>query len=200
MIHLCLEILKLMSLPKSLLTTVLVFSIVWMILVWRYSDDPGTRSAAALDEGVQTTSQSSLVSLPPRLELVGMKQVVNMQGDLSEIEEVWNEFNDLSDLHLQIPVSAADRIFAFYHSLDQGFTQAELIIGYNVDNQFPGHGPTREFSTAGFQPLAKNLSSWDTAAAWEKLDTEQVVDAVVEVFELSASGDVAFAHVFVNYQ
>lgn len=190
-----------MSLSKSLLTTALIFVVVWGMLIWKNaplisSQNADTKQLTATNTTVTNASDSATTSVT----LVGIKKKVSM-GSMSEINQHWQDFYGLNELHGAIPDNTSNRVYGYYRALNDDFNDAELTVGYNSQSlPLDKFAVLETLNFKQFEPLMENSKSWDTTPAWNAIDSNKIVIAVLEEYMMGSGGSVTSTNVYVLYK
>lgn len=190
-----------MPLSKSLATTALIFLAVWGALIWKSAPLANNQTSLSEPSTATTPAINKKTASPlTAITLVGLKKKVAL-SNTDEISQHWQDFYNFNELHSSVSNTISSKVYGYYRPLDDNFNSVELTVGYNSKNQsITGFEVLETFDTQHFETLMENSKSWDTTPAWNAIDTNRMVTAVLEEYVIAASGDVTTTNVYVHYK
>lgn len=224
-----------MALFKSLLTTILIFGVVWGGLIWKnpafIHNEKDTLESSYLTKTLVTNVPETIlsssnkkravitnISTPNKrkavvtsvstsnkkkavINLIGLKRTVNLKKGMNEVEQFWEDFYNHSELHRRIPANISNKVYGYYHALDENFYSAELTIGYNSHSEMVSHFEILEtVKVDQFEAVIENSTSRDTTPAWDAIDQSRAVDTVLEEYVMGSDGNITATSVYVLYK
>ena len=178
-----------MSLGKSLAATLLIFAAVWSLA---YLGSASLRAApgAESDSAKRTT-----------LEIIGLSGPVDMASDQDAVDDLWQRFYDMTELHMALEQDQAARVYGYYRFDDPDTARATVTIGYDTHSRGVGGYPTLvRVSTENHELIHESTESWDTSAAWMQISDERSPHSVLEEYQMDAGGEVVATRVYVDYR
>ena len=182
-----------MPLSKSLLATAAIFALVWLAV---FLNTRGHRLGEQAPDHSNLPSDQLTV-----IELVGVNAMVDLGENRDSVNSLWAQFHDLTDLHLAVDAQMSQRIYGLYRFQSPDLTSAELFIGYNTGGRhLDQFSAITRFSLADYQAIYESFDSANTLEAWDLMDNNQPVHALLEEYELDDSDTVIATRVYVDYQ
>ena len=105
------------------------------------------------------------------IEIVGIKKEIGFGDDGDQIKALWETFYEENELHMVVEQEASRRVFAYYEFTNADLSSANVIIGYNTKGEeIPGYSDPFSISIKAYDKIYQSNESWDTTAAWNKID------------------------------
>lgn len=189
-----------MSLTRSLLATVAIFTLVWGAVFLNTSQyrSPDSLSNAELSTQI---GMGGLAEESGFVQLVGISKDINLDQGMDEVNTLWQQFDDFTDLHMAIGTEASKTVYGYYRFKGSDLGSAQLVIGYNNrGEEIDEHSIIATVSSANYEKIFESQQSWDTTPAWSAIDTDRAVDSLLEEYTMGGGGEIVSTKVYVLYQ
>ena len=180
-----------MPLGKSLAVTLLITAAIWSMAFFGSTAYVGQAQAFVSDNRAAADSS---------LQLIGISESVDLALGDDEVIAVWQQFYDMTALHLSLDRAQAARVYGYYRFDRVDPNHASLTIGYDSSGDHRADFPIlAQLSRDDYQLVFESTDSQDATTAWAQLDHSRPLHSVLEEYELDA-GEVIATRVYVFYQ
>ena len=192
-----------MRLSLSIVTTIIIALIVWLIMLWQppesWSDNAityedllahGTSSQYDIDTSVIKTGVSTTKNMSANVEVItpSIKQQntlsiagVNSRIALVDIGALWIEFSENRHLERALSTNTFD-VYAIYRQFNASYSVADVSIGYELAALNDSVTSTQILPAGKRYTLLApgHYQNIDIVAAWENIDYRRGLVAVIE--------------------
>ncbi|BFM16695.1 hypothetical protein R50073_28780 [Maricurvus nonylphenolicus] len=209
-----------MNLPSSIVVSAFIVAVVWFGVVyqpgnaWAYpggqaqaqeeaqasaQEDSKVKDLAkspAPQAGIPAVTENDLNKRIDAFKMEGITRNVTLAG----AQELWVDFGDRYDLHNRLNGMHVST-YTLYDNFNDDYSRADVTIGYNVE-ALRGEGSVAASVPAGnYATLLEEgkRSQSEIAGAWEKLNYDRGVKAILEEHTVNTSGQVIASAIYVLY-
>lgn len=141
------------------------------------------------------------------ITIVGLRQQIDIVDDHSteaNMAALWQRFQDLQALHYAINWSLPVELFALYTGFESNEKSIEVTLGYAEHNLFkdPGGSDWARQAIAINQFVsrpARGDGTDDISSTWQLLSGAHLPVAILERYQLDATGAVEHASILLKY-
>lgn len=197
-----------MSLTNAVITSCFVVALFSAIALFQpsyanidsYSDqltvESGASSVATLE-----SKNGAIANKPSALPFKDKAIIgISKRVSLNKLDDLWLAFEKKESLHNQLK-TYPERVYVYYRDFSSDYGTANITVGYPAD-MFDIPAGKVALPKGEYQTLLKprKYSDKELYAMWENIDFRRNIIALVEVHQLSKSGDVISSQVFIAYQ
>lgn len=217
-----------MNLPSSLFVTAVIFTVVWFAVAYQPGHEAAYVAAYEANEGYeeaqeQTPEQPLAESQKPvavaepvakpqsvapekKSEATTYMNGLALEGEnrrmaMADVDALWTVFMGRSELHSRLNRMRVNA-YVLYRDFSEDFSQADITLGYS-SGELKGEGKVVARTPSGdYQEVLApgKHSQYVLGKAWEAVDFNKPVAAVLERHELNSSGVVVASSIYVLYR
>lgn len=193
---------------KSVIISLLVVTTVWLFALFQpqnvYADlnEPNTERES-ISSINQQTAEINANHLATRSDT--QIEIINISGtklniQLSDIKIAWQQFKENQALHKQLSVQPK-AIYVLYNNFTDSFQQADVTIGYDV-NELSQDNPSTLINLSSRLSILPSgrYTEQQIQAAWQQVDYGKPLKYILEVHNLNPTNTVESTKMFVAYK
>lgn len=119
---------------------------------------------------------------------------------LKNVDLLWKTFSTMSALNQSLK-QQPKKVYVLYDSFSKNYQKANVTIGYDI-NELTKFDRHYSVNINEFKPLlpAKHFEDGELAKAWDKIDYNRKVNAVLEIHKLDKTGKPQSTQMLVSYK
>ncbi len=200
-----------MSLLPSLLTSVAITCLVWLVAV--FQPNIAIASDMPIVERVNKTILIKELPVEHKRQAVAQQKKssdnfkfenvqiagISQNISLNKVPTLWNDFNDNKTLQNSLKRNPS-KVFVYYRDFSSSYESAMVSIGYDAKN-VKSKANVINLPTSRFSSLLNKgrYNDIELKQAWQKIDYRKRILAVVEVHYLNTDNTVNSTEIFVSY-
>jgi len=126
----------------------------------------------------------------PEMSITGISKRVSLQ-DPTEIQALWQEFENLTKLHLLVNWREPVTLYAYFNDFSRMGTSATLYIGYSVKalKKNSPSPPSLQLIGGNYQSFSLPVDSQDEYLhVWDEALANRLPKTILEKYQLNAKG------------
>lgn len=130
------------------------------------------------------------------IHISGLQQQIMLKN----VDQIWQTFSTMSALNQSLK-QQPKKVYVLYGSFSKNYQKANVTIGYDI-NELTKFDRHYSVNISEFKPLlpAKHFEDGQLAKAWDKIDYNKKVNAVLEIHTLAKSGKPQSTQILVSYK